>query len=194
MQVAPKVAAWDNDYGVGKLPSMKPPELELRPPPPGWTDRSPTKGGNRGSLPPPETPRGRGISAGGVNALPEPMPPPKPKTGAQLFELNDDGEWEEMGMFDSDDLDDEQIFVRRRPAARTDADPPPDPALPRLRPPRHSRVALHPPLPPPPRPPFLPPAPHPPRFLPRQICDTGAARARRRLHLVARHVLRVGGR
>ena len=44
-------------------------------------------------------------------ALPEPMPPPLPKTGAQLFERTDDGEWDEMGMFDSDDLDEERVFV-----------------------------------------------------------------------------------
>ena len=98
------MARWDDDYGVGKSPIINPPELELRLPP--SKPAQPVRPAQPAAEPTaiPQTPRGRGDGGG------EPPPPPKPPPAAAMYEL-ENGEWEEMGMFDSDDLDDERIFV-----------------------------------------------------------------------------------
>jgi len=122
-QVPPKVAAWDDDYGVGKEPVIANLELELpggkggkgaapaaaaAKPKPAATAAAPPLQTPRGGAPL-ETPRGRGGSRQPAPE-PEPPPPPKPEPQAALYEL-EEGEWEEMGMFDSDDLDDDKVLV-----------------------------------------------------------------------------------
>jgi len=119
-QVPPKVAAWDADYGVGKKPIIANLELEL-PGGKGGKDAAPAAAKSpparaapplptpRGMGAPLETPRGRGGSRQ-PEPEPEPEPPTKPEPQAALYEL-EDGEWEEMGMFDSDDLDDDKVLV-----------------------------------------------------------------------------------
>ena len=89
-QVPPKVAAWDDDYGVGKEPIIANLELELpagkgaapaaaAKPPPAAAAAAPPLQTPRGGAPL-ETPRGRG---GSRQPAPEPEPPPPAKPEPQ---------------------------------------------------------------------------------------------------------------